>query len=226
MQKEEIIPYREVTCTDCNGSGKARCMGCTGGMVKMPGLTLGTFTMSVCPTCRGTRYFTCLTCHGTGKRKEYSKADPSDPNDSKEEKTITNINITVLNTSAEAKEKGEISIVQSIALSQWWGEFVRTFDLLPEIRDERINEVIKKGKSDFGDLRAFKSIAAILLGKHDVCNSCDGTGWRECWKCKGSEQLYGSTPPGYIGMPIRSICDSCYGRGGDPCSLCNGTGYI
>jgi hypothetical protein len=63
------MPYRDVPCDDCGGSGKARCMGCHGGYVSMPGLG-GLTLRSPCPTCRATGYFTCLTCSGKGTRSQ------------------------------------------------------------------------------------------------------------------------------------------------------------
>ena len=49
------------TCSDCGGSGKARCMACRGGWVDMGG------TRMVCAVCSGTQRFDCLTCSGTGR---------------------------------------------------------------------------------------------------------------------------------------------------------------
>ncbi len=57
--------YQTVSCRDCGGTGKARCMGCTSGWVPMGSM------LAPCGTCGGTRYFKCLTCRGTGKRSEY-----------------------------------------------------------------------------------------------------------------------------------------------------------
>lgn len=62
--------------------------------------------------------------------------------------------------------------------------------------------------------------------QHNKCEHCDGTGWLRCSKCGGGGYLSGETPPGYIGLPIRSTCDRCYGRGGERCYKCGGRGYL
>jgi hypothetical protein len=139
---------------------------------------------------------------------------------------LASLNKAVLRKINEARKKGEITPKCGIKLKTWWQEFMETLKLPNEIRLERMREAIRNGESSFGDTAVFKNIlAAFGVKSREVCKSCYGTGWEKCSKCGGTGQLYGSTPRGYIGMPIRSVCDTCYGRGGDPCVVCDGKGY-
>lgn len=147
-----------------------------------------------------------------------------------EAKLLSLIHASILEKIGEARRKGEITATRAIELNAWWQEFLDTYKLPLIERTQRMREVIKKGDYILSD--GHKKLVAMILGESEVkkerkvCDKCKGSRWIVCSNCNGSGYLRGSTPRGYIGMPIRSICTVCYGRRGEQCYACNGMGYL
>lgn len=125
----------------------------------MPGMC-GSTILNVCPTCRGTRYFTCLDCKGTGKKDEWY--DAAEETSSREEQAGLIVSLVLLEKIREEAQAGRITEEHAADLVKWCEEFVAAFALPLSERAERMRAVIKKGRARFRDVALFDSIAASV----------------------------------------------------------------
>lgn len=153
------MPYKEVNCIDCDGSGKARCYACTGGWIPSYDGTL-----IVCSSCRGTGKFTCLTCRGTGVKEKWietGKEYLSENNELYKQK-LDFINLAMTQVLADALNKKEITDSKFLKLMTWWHEFIETLKMPIEQRPAKLLEVVKKGESSFKEIDTFNNILFSL----------------------------------------------------------------